>query len=280
MGLLSLRCPKCGNRDVRRSKWRRNEAQGHLLSLPFRCEACGERFLAVPRHRVLVPGATMLLVVALVATAVGFYGYLDPPEHNPALLTNPMISAAESGDREAQYRLAIAYRDGTQHFDKDPLLAYKWFYAAALQGLPQAQYEVALLYKQGRGALQDFKEAFRWFERAAKADIPEAQYYLASAYMRGEGVPIDFRLAYAWYNRAASLGLASAASARDQAAMQMRPAELEQAQSMSYQLLQAGEAGPASKSAPGAPLGMAASAPPAGAPASRGAPQADAINAD
>lgn len=238
MDLLTLSCPKCGRKDVRRSKWRRNEARHHVLRVPFRCEDCGERFLAIPRHRVVVPALILALVLGLVATAVGFYGALDPPADHNVLAAHPMISAAESGDRDAQYRLAVAYRDGSSRLGRDDLLAYKWFYAAALQGLPSAQYEVALLYKQGRGALQDFKEAFKWFEKAAQAGIPEAQYHLASAYMRGEGVPIDFVLAYAWYSRSASTGMPGAASARDQAALQMRPEELEKAQALSYELLE------------------------------------------
>jgi TPR repeat protein len=238
LDLLTLSCPKCGHKDLRRSKWRRNEAQHHVLRMPFRCEDCGERFLAIPRHRVVVPALILALVLGLMATAVGFYGALDPPADHNVLAAHPMISAAESGDRDAQHRLAIAYRDGSSRLGRDDLLAYKWFYAAALQGLPTAQYEVALLYKRGRGALQDFKEAFKWFEKAAQAGIPEAQYHLASAYMRGEGVQIDFVRAYAWYSRAASMGMPGAASARDQAALQMRPEELEKAQALSYEVLE------------------------------------------
>ena len=49
------------------------------------------------------------------------------------------------------------------------------------------------MYDNGRGVLQDYKEAVKWYRLAAEQGNANAQYNLGVMYDNGEGVPQDYK---------------------------------------------------------------------------------------
>ena len=62
------------------------------------------------------------------------------------------------------------------------------------------------MYDQGKGVLQDYKEAFKWFTKAAEQGHAGAQHNLGNCYANGEGVPKDYKEAFKWYTKSAEQG--------------------------------------------------------------------------
>ena len=77
---------------------------------------------------------------------------------------------------------------------------------AAANGDPSAEFEVGARFAEGRGVLQDFKQASSWYTRAAQRGFALAQYRLATLQERGLGVSVDKRLAKHWYQKSADQG--------------------------------------------------------------------------
>ena len=74
--------------------------------------------------------------------------------------------AADQGDPEALFNLALALRHG-QGIAADPQRAFSLLLRAADEGLPPAQARLGLLYVTGDGVAQDSIEACKWFMIAA-----------------------------------------------------------------------------------------------------------------
>ncbi len=110
---------------------------------------------------------------------------------------------AEQGDADAQYKLAIMYKNG-QGVTQDYAEAVKWYRRAAAQGHAPAQNNFGLMYDQGRGVPQNFTEAVKWYRRAAAQGYANAQKNLGAMYQHGRGVTQDYIQAHKWYNIAAS----------------------------------------------------------------------------
>ena len=63
---------------------------------------------------------------------------------------------------------------------------FQELFDAAQEGEPEAEYRLALSYYRGEhGAPQDDEKAFQWFTKAAAGDHIAAQYYVGSCYARG-----------------------------------------------------------------------------------------------
>jgi uncharacterized protein len=148
-------------------------------------------------------------------------------------------SQAQAGDREAQYWLALLYRDGGKFVPKTPATFLDWLNKSAEQGYAPAQRilegfamnlsgtnrdpvknEMYLLrgaeqgnadsqlwlgvaYEQNRFGTTDLKEAAKWYRKAAEQGQPDAQASLGTLYEIGEGVEQDYALAAEWYRKAA-----------------------------------------------------------------------------
>jgi TPR repeat protein len=76
--------------------------------------------------------------------------------------------AAQQGDSEAQYNLAILRSTG-KCGAKDHAAAFQLFCQAAEQGLVNAQSRLGVLYATGEGVAMDAIEAHKWFIIAANA---------------------------------------------------------------------------------------------------------------
>ena len=133
---------------------------------------------------------------------------------------------ADSGDAEAQYNLAIMYRQG-KGVSQDASLALKWFEKSAIQGLANAEYYLGHLYDTGDTVNRDPVIAVTWYKKAAEKGNPLAQSNLGVAYASGEGVPQDIIKAYVWFSLAASQGLTAALENRNILKKEMSP-ELQQ----------------------------------------------------
>lgn len=154
---------------------------------------------------------------------------------------DPVLAAARDGDAEAQYEMAIRYRDGVGvdvsygeaadwfdraaqqgHIDaqanlgvmyrqgvgvpRDIDLAKLWLHAAARSGHADAQKYLGEVYAQDDLGTPDYFQAARWFREAAEQGLVDAQYNMGVLYEGGLGVPRDFEQAYYWFRLAAGAG--------------------------------------------------------------------------
>ncbi len=149
------------------------------------------------------------------AAALGLVIGVSAPALNarPASQENPAIAdlrkAAQLGDLEAEYNLAVMYDTG-RGVPQNYAQAAIWYRRAAERGMVRAQYNLALLYEGGLGVRQDDTQAVTWYRRAADRGDAPAQYNLAIMYENGRGVPHDYGQALSWYGKAAEQGHAGA----------------------------------------------------------------------
>lgn len=124
--------------------------------------------------------------------------------------------AAKRGSRQAQYELALCFRDGRGTF-VDLVKALYWMRRAAEAGLPEAQLELGVLLVQelptGRdetrtlaSSIEHDNESFYWILRAAKNGLPSAQIELAQLFVEGRYVHRNASTAFYWFKRAAKAG--------------------------------------------------------------------------
>jgi TPR repeat protein len=155
---------------------------------------------------------------------------------------NTLQSQAQSGDREAQYLLALAYEEGRlvardfavsrnwmlksaeqgyvpaqarmgetylPNFPKENAVipdygdAERWLRLAASQGNAEAQERLGTGYEQGWFGVSDYREALRWLRSSAEQGLPWAQIELGRMYRHGEGVPESDSIAASWFRKAA-----------------------------------------------------------------------------
>lgn len=83
---------------------------------------------------------------------------------------------AESGNADAQFRLASMYRRGDKEYSipRDDSEAAKWFRKAAEEGDGKASIMLGYVYFHGEGVQQDYSEAMKWYRKAADQgeDVP------------------------------------------------------------------------------------------------------------
>lgn len=102
--------------------------------------------------------------------------------------------AAEKGNAEAEYNIAVLYFDGLG-VEEDYETSAEWLKKSAEKDYPEAQNMLAVMYYGGVGVPQDYEKAAKWAKKAAAYDMTDAQYVLASLYADGKGVPQDFNKA-------------------------------------------------------------------------------------
>lgn len=118
---------------------------------------------------------------------------------------NQLIVNANAGDNEAQYQLAVIFKDG-QQVRVNYLEAAKWFKQAALAGHAKSQYQLALFYQQGKGVIKSISKTFYWLQQASMAGFDKAQARLGVFYYNGTGVSKNNVEAVYWYQLASSSG--------------------------------------------------------------------------
>jgi TPR repeat protein len=98
-------------------------------------------------------------------------------------------------------------------FLRDYDQAVHWYTRAAEQGDSDAQYNLALSYEEGTGVAQDYAQALTWYMRSAEQGDPDAQFAVGTYHEQGLSVPEDAELARSWYQKAAMQGHLGAARA-------------------------------------------------------------------
>jgi TPR repeat protein len=132
-----------------------------------------------------------------------------------------MVSKANSGDPQAQFDLAMAYREG-KDIQKDLQASFKWLKEAAKTGHVEAQYELARDYaveaegnretsRLGVGTAikyfaRDYGFAVQWFHEAAQKGHVGAQLELAKLYFAGWGIQQSDDKAKEWAEKAKAKG--------------------------------------------------------------------------
>ncbi|AGF79670.1 Sel1 repeat protein [Desulfocapsa sulfexigens DSM 10523] len=114
-----------------------------------------------------------------------------------------VLLAAEDGDSQAQYALALLYEYGTDTIERDPEQSVIWLEKAAKAGVAGACLYLGLKYEYGNRVKKDIHKAACWYACAAHKDWPAAQFFLATLYEKGKGVPQSLLKALAWFSLAA-----------------------------------------------------------------------------
>ena len=146
-------------------------------------------------------------------------------------------AAAEAGDAQAQFRMALRYDQGAG-VRQDYAESVKWLQKAAEQGLPEAQFNLGSMYASGLGVNEDSTEAVAWYYRAALQGNASAQKNLGAMYGMGQGVAQNHSEAYAWSSIAVMSGNEEAATNRDVAASLLSADELQAAHQRAAELYQ------------------------------------------
>lgn len=119
--------------------------------------------------------------------------------------TKELITKADAGDVEAQFRVGNIYDTGNGAPSSSEN-AKKYYLMAANQGYAEAQNSLGSIFQ----AEKNYAEAKLWYERAAAQNHPWATNSLAYLYDLGLGVPQDRTKGFELYSRAADLGWAEA----------------------------------------------------------------------
>jgi TPR repeat protein len=160
----------------------------------------------------------------------------DRRTQNPGEAARLYRLAAQRGDAEARYQLALAYRDGygvprdlaaslswqekalaqghagahlvqggllERTAGEEVRLAQYHYWRAAQGGLPAGMINIGLAYLRGRGVEQDWEEAAHWLSRAG--GVPMADFYYGSMSLYGLGIPRNDQQAFSALQRAANV---------------------------------------------------------------------------
>jgi uncharacterized protein len=151
-----------------------------------------------------------------------------------------VLSEAQSGEREAQYWLALIFHQGkfvatnderffdwltksaeqgyapaqqllqpnihptdSMTLDRDKVKSEMFLLRGAEQGNADSQFWLGVSYDQNWFGTTDNEEAAKWFRLAAEQGHPDAQASLGEAYEYGDGVEQNYALAAEWYQKAA-----------------------------------------------------------------------------
>jgi len=118
-----------------------------------------------------------------------------------------LVAEAESGDRKAEYLLALVYQED-RLVPRDLAVARKWMLRAAEQGYVPAQTGMGEMLISGRnkGVIPDYADADRWLRMSATRGDADAQLWLGVGYERGWFGVTDYREALKWLRKAAEQG--------------------------------------------------------------------------
>jgi TPR repeat protein len=149
--------------------------------------------------------AASLLAIGLMQSSVGMTGEAQSAtasQISVVTLSSADVSQlktkAETGDVEAQVKLAEAYQDGNGVSQNDGLAA-RWYRRAAEQANPAAQNALGNMYRVGSGVEKNKEEAVNWYRKAARQKYAAAMFNLGTVYYNGDGVETNYVLANAWF---------------------------------------------------------------------------------
>lgn len=123
--------------------------------------------------------------------------------------------AAEHGDKDAQYNLAVCYQKN--HAKQNHEKAVEWYLKLANEGNLKAQSNLGSCFEHGWGVERDMNMAFTWYKKAAEGGDAQAQYNLGVLYYNGQGVLEDMDAAKEWFTKSAQQGFRPAQSVLESA---------------------------------------------------------------
>lgn len=141
---------------------------------------------------------------------------------------------AEHGNAEAQYNLALLYRDG-EGVPVDYGKAMAWYRKAAKQGYARAQSNIGAMYYKGLGVPQDYSKALEWYRKAAEQGLAVAQKNIGAMYYKGYGVTTDITQAVKWLLLAKANGSRMALLYLQQIKPELSASEVEEAVALAKQ---------------------------------------------
>lgn len=110
--------------------------------------------------------------------------------NNMPLAFEEFLAAANEGDANSQFNVAMMYEQGIG-VTKDEKKAVYWYNKAAMQGNSAAQFNLGVLYENGRGTPKDYAKANMWYRKAAAQGDGLAIGNLGMLYIRGDGVNVN-----------------------------------------------------------------------------------------
>lgn len=122
----------------------------------------------------------------------GVEGHL---EANPVLTQRYVKQAADLGDPNSAYRLAL---DLEREETPDLLQAFKYFDKAAQGGLSQAMHNVGVYYLHGKGVAKNIHLALAYLTEAAKLGSPLSLLTLSLLHLDGVEVEKNRGVALSW----------------------------------------------------------------------------------
>lgn len=139
---------------------------------------------------------------------------------------------ADSGNADAQFNLAQAYRLG-RGLPQNLALAEQWFERAARQRHEQAGASLGLLlFQNGRA-----RDAMPWLQAAAQRGDPRAQYVFGTALFNGDVVRRDLPRAYAMMRAAAAQGFPQAQAQLTEMDRQLTPEDRARSEQLAADLV-------------------------------------------
>ncbi len=128
----------------------------------------------------------------------GLSAFLCTPIFATAGYEEDIVFAANKGDAEAQYALALLYEYGTETIARDKDKSLQFLQQSAQKQIAGACLSLGLKYEYGNGVSRDFHKAVCYYLCAARQNWPMAQFFLADFYVRGKGVEKSMSKALAW----------------------------------------------------------------------------------
>lgn len=161
----------------------------------------------------------------------------NPPEPSQIADDSEQIRrAAEAGDPDAMFQMGnIVAQTGND------VEAVRWFKSASNRGHVKATNALGFMYEEGRGTLQDHKEAAAWYRKAMMRGNPDAMVNRGILLLKGLGVTANKTQAYIHFSLGAAYATDpalrdEAAKLRDDAAKQLTPAQITAAQAEAKKL--------------------------------------------
>lgn len=143
-------------------------------------------------------------------------------------------SAAELGNPDAAYSLAVLYKEG-KGVDRDLTQSATWMRRAADENITAAIVELAIMTFNGSGVPKDEAQAAKLFRKAAYRNNPIAMNRLARLEVAGRGVEKNIIEAMKWHLLARAVGLQD--EWLDQTLMTLTPSQRDQVEEAMRQMV-------------------------------------------
>ncbi len=147
-------------------------------------------------------------------------------------LLNQML--IQNKQQEGRWFLTIGGQKSLamEYSSKNKTESALWYLKAAEQGDLESQKAIGGMYLNGRGVIQDYRQAAHWFLRAAGQGDAHSQLIMAEMYENGIGTTKNIVLAHMMSNLASVKGNTEATNKRKELTLLLMPTQLAEAQEL------------------------------------------------